>query len=87
MCSNIVAFIHAIKSNYRKKRRKQTRSYFSSHANYLFQVQEYSGNLWLTYNGNLVCPMAMFVKDPIEALEAMRKLYVFNMCGEEQVSN
>jgi len=41
-----------------------------------FQVREYGGELWLTYDGCLVCPCAMLRKEPVEALKEMRELYI-----------
>ena len=45
-------------------------------AKVIFQVEEYKGKLWLTFNGSLVCPMEMFKTETIEALTEIRKLYV-----------
>ena len=42
----------------------------------VFQVKEYGGELWVTYNGNLVCPCAMLKQEPVEAIKQMRELYV-----------
>lgn len=45
-------------------------------ANDLFQVKEYSSEIWLTYNGNLVCPASMLKDDIVMALGMMRSLYI-----------
>ena len=42
----------------------------------IYQIEEFDGNLWLTYNGALVCPTDMFVSPPLDALSEIRKLYV-----------
>ena len=42
----------------------------------LYQVQEYKGELWLTYSGNLVCPCSMLKSEPVESVAKMRELYV-----------
>lgn len=42
----------------------------------LFQIREFLGELWLTYNGNCVCPMSMFKSDTLYALKEMRNLYI-----------
>ena len=42
----------------------------------LYQVQEYKGELWLTYRGNLICPCSMLKSEPVESLSRMRELYV-----------
>ena len=46
-------------------------------ANAIFQITEYSGDLWLTYNGALVCPTEMlYGDDSVKALKEIRELYV-----------
>lgn len=42
----------------------------------LYQVREYKGELWVTYNACLVCPSSMLKDDPVEAVRKMRELYV-----------
>jgi hypothetical protein len=41
-----------------------------------YQIKEYGGELWLTFNGSLVCPCSMLNKEPVEAIKQMRELYV-----------
>lgn len=41
-----------------------------------FQVEEFDGNFWLTYNGALICPTYMFTEEPLTALAKIRELYV-----------
>ena len=55
-----------------KYRQKRTRS----EADEAFQVKEHDGGLWLTFNGGLVCPFSMIKQEPVEALKAMRELYI-----------
>lgn len=45
-------------------------------ANNLYQVCEFENELWLTYNGNLVCPCSMLKDDAVEAVRKMRELYI-----------
>lgn len=45
-------------------------------ANTLFQVKEYDSELWLTYDGWLVCPCSMLKDDPVESIKRMRELYL-----------
>ena len=45
-------------------------------AEYIFQVKEYGGELWLTYSGCLVCPCSMLKDAPVDAVTRMRELYV-----------
>lgn len=42
----------------------------------IFQVKEFEGKLWLTYNGNLICPCDMFKAEPMDNLNEIRALYV-----------
>lgn len=42
----------------------------------LFQLKEYNGKIWLTFNGNRVCPCDMLKEQPVEAVRQMRELYV-----------
>lgn len=41
-----------------------------------YQVSEFHGQLWLTYNGVLICPTDMFSDEPLKALSKIRDLYV-----------
>lgn len=45
----------------------------------MYQVREYDGELWFTFNSNLVCPVSMLKDDAIAALERMRNAYVERM--------
>ena len=45
-------------------------------ANAIYQVREYEGEIWLTFNGEIVCPMGMFKEETIAALEMIREMYV-----------
>jgi hypothetical protein len=42
----------------------------------LYQVCEFRGELWLTYNGDLVCPSSMLKDDVVKAVEKIRLLYI-----------
>lgn len=42
----------------------------------IYQIKEYDGEIWLTYNGALICPMALFSEKPIEVLSKIRESYV-----------
>lgn len=50
-------------------------------ANELYQVQEYSNELWLTFDGRLVCPFEMFKDDAVSAIGTMRGLYLERVEG------
>lgn len=45
-------------------------------ARQIYQIEEFDGQLWLTYNGALICPTDMFVSPPLPALSEIRQLYV-----------
>lgn len=42
----------------------------------IYQVKEYGGELWLTYNDNLVCPCSMLNTEPVDAVNRMRELFI-----------
>lgn len=42
----------------------------------MFQITEYDGEIWITFNGNLVCPSSMLNLEPVEAIRKMRELYI-----------
>lgn len=42
----------------------------------IFQIMEYSGKLWFTYNGFPFCPCDMMKDEPLVALEELRNTYV-----------
>jgi hypothetical protein len=44
----------------------------------IFQIREYYGKLWFTYNGFPFCPCDMMKKEPLDALEELRDIYVKN---------
>ena len=46
------------------------------HAEDIFQIMEYSGKLWFTYNGFPFCPCDMMKDEPLVALEELRSTYV-----------
>ena len=45
-------------------------------ANDLYQICEHDSALWLTFNGNLVCPCSFLNEDAVVAVNTMRKMYV-----------
>lgn len=63
------------------KRREERKDEIQRMAGELFQVAESDGKLWLTFNGNLVCPCGMLNVSPVDAVEKMRELYVNRRCG------
>lgn len=54
-------------------------------AQYIYQICECDGKLWLTFNGALVCPTEMLSgNDSVKALQEIRDLYVQRNNTEEQ---
>lgn len=45
-------------------------------AKQIYQIEEFDGKLWLTYNGALICPTDMFSVEALKALAEIRELYV-----------
>ena len=58
-----------------KWRRKREREIAQS-AEIRYQVQENEGELWLTFNGCLVCPASMLKQPIVEAVKEMRQRYI-----------
>lgn len=42
----------------------------------IFQIMEYSGKLWFTYNGFPFCPCDMMKDEPLVALNKLREGYI-----------
>lgn len=63
------------------KRREERKDEIERMACDIFQVAESDGQLWLTFNGNLVCPCDMLTTDPVQAVAKMRELYVNRRCS------
>lgn len=61
---------------YKKSKAAKTHKENKENAECLFQVREFHGELWLTYNDNLVCPFAMLKDEPVDAINKMRGLYI-----------
>ena len=51
----------------------------------IYQIEEYEGRFWLTFNGALICPTDLFIAEPLAALDEIRKLYVERNTKEERV--
>lgn len=45
-------------------------------ATYIYQIKEYNGELWLTFRESLVCPCSMLKEEPVDAVKAMRDLFI-----------
>jgi len=62
----------------KERRAINRKEQINEQAKILFQVTENNNELWLMYNGTIICPMEMFKKDPIDTLKTIRELYVAN---------
>ena len=52
---------------YKERRSERFRLEMEERANDLFQLTEHEGEIWLTYNGSLVCPCQMLKDAPVDA--------------------
>ena len=61
---------------YKKNRTENNHEEVVKNSQRLYQLTEYNGEIWLTYEGELVCPGSMLKEEPVKAVCAMRELYV-----------
>lgn len=66
----------SIIERYRRNKAERTHLETVERASTLYQVQEYGGELWLTFDSCLICPCAMLKDLPVEAVTKMRTLYI-----------
>lgn len=66
--------------NERLRRRKEREAV--RRADYIFQVQEHDGELWLTFNGCMVCPE----KDAVNGYCRSRRGASPHVCQQERVN-
>lgn len=64
--------------NWKEKREERKRIDVKERARELFQIREYNGQLWFTYNGSLFCPCSLMgdVENGVNILEKIRNLYI-----------
>lgn len=60
----------------KQKRDEYTSMQLKDDAENIIQVREYGRELWLTYNGHLICPMAFFKESAIDVVCEIRTLYI-----------
>lgn len=63
------------------KRAERAQELLVQSANDIFQITEYDGKLWFTYDDNLFCPCELACKDKspdeyVNMLDVIRKLYI-----------
>ena len=66
----------SIIEKYNQSHAEKKRREVEERAAELYQLTEYGGELWLTFNGSLVCPCQMLKDEPVEAVKEMREFYV-----------
>jgi hypothetical protein len=61
---------------YKKNRTENNHEEVVRNSQRLFQLKEYNGEIWFTYENELVCPCSMLKDEPVNAVCEMRKLYI-----------
>lgn len=46
-----------------------------------FQIREYNGEVYLTVDGQLICPMSMLRNDEVSVLSDIRDLFIDRKCA------
>lgn len=54
----------------------QRKEKLENEAKEIYQLKEFEGDIWLTFNGSLVCPKKLLSAEPVCVLHEIRKLYV-----------
>ena len=62
--------------NLKTRRKANKEKYIKERANDIYQITEYCGRLWFTYNGSLFCPCDMMKDEPLVALNKLREGYI-----------
>lgn len=62
--------------NSKTRHKANKEKYIKERANDIYQITEYGGQLWFTYNGSLFCPCDMMKKEPLDALLDLRTSYI-----------
>ena len=69
-------FLAGFLSRWRLRRYNKAYKSAMRMSEYLYQVREYQGELWLTFNDSLVCPCALLRGDITDVLVDIRSAYV-----------
>lgn len=68
--------------DFKKSSDDRSKKKAEQHAKYLYQIEEYEGQLWFTCNGTLFCPCSLACGDDntegkrVAMLNMIRELYV-----------
>lgn len=61
----------------RLKQKERKEKEVEKRAEEIYQVTEYDGELWFTYNGHLFCPCGLLsCSDVVDEVEKIRELYI-----------
>lgn len=62
--------------NFTERCRKRQEDYDNRRIREMYQICEYDGAVWLTFEGRLVCPTSFFAEtDPVAVVAAIRETY------------
>lgn len=75
--------INELLKNFKEKFREDKNKRIENHANELYQITEYKGELWLTFNSSLVAPFSLLLgKDYtdkcVTLVNNMRSVFIEN---------
>ena len=70
--NKIMGFLKRIK----ELRVERENRHIKERADVIFQITEYNGELWFTYDTFLYCPCSMMADDPIVSLNILRQGYI-----------
>lgn len=68
--------ISEIFCEYKKTKEQKRIERIKKRAIEIFQITEYNGQLWFTYDNFLYCPCLMIGNEPINALSMLREQYI-----------
>ena len=68
--------ISEIFCEYKKTKEQKRIDRIEKRASEIFQITEYDGRLWFTYDSFLYCPCAMIGDEPVKALSTLREQYI-----------
>lgn len=69
---NIIEHIKQWKKSFDAKKIER----IEEEAKEIFQLKEYESQVWLTYRGDLICPVRLIEGDTIVSLNVMRSMYI-----------
>lgn len=67
-----------LKRKYKLRRERFRNKYVSECAQRIYQITEYNGEIWLTFNNQKVLPLSFLKNDDVTVLIQLRELYFKN---------